>query len=73
MKKLIAVISLVFLGFHLQSQSNCDCKAELDFVYEQMQTMSSFKSQIKGELASTFESKYQELRNNVSEEMNITE
>lgn len=69
MKKLITVIAFITLNFALAAQSNCDCKAELNFVYEQMQTMSSFKSQIKGDLAREFEAKYQALSSQVSIEM----
>jgi len=69
MKKLITVIALITISFTLSAQSNCDCKAELDFVYEKMQTMSSFKSQIKGDLAQTFEAKYQELSEKVTNDM----
>lgn len=72
MKKLITVISLLVFGFSTQAQSNCDCKAEVDFVYEQMQTMSSYKSQIKGELVEKFEANYQTIREKVSDDMNIT-
>lgn len=69
MKKLITVIAFITFSFTLSAQSNCDCKAELNFVHEQMQTMSSFKSQIKGDLAQAFEAKYQDLSNKVSTDM----
>ncbi len=69
MKKLITVIVFITLNFSLTAQSNCDCKAELDFVYEQMQTMSSFKSQVKGDLSEKFESTYQELAKLVTADM----
>lgn len=69
MKKLITVIIFITLNFSLTAQSNCDCKAELSFVYEKMQTMSSFKSQIKGDLAQKFEAKYQALSSKVSSDM----
>lgn len=72
MNKIIAVIPLLIIGFNTQAQSICDCKAEMDFVYEQMQTMSSYKSQIKGELEDKFETTYQTIRERVSNDMNIT-
>lgn len=69
MKKLITVIVFISLNFSLTAQSNCDCTSELNFVYEKMQTMSSFKSQIKGDLAQEFEAKYQDLSSKVSSDM----
>ncbi len=70
MKKLITVIAFITFSFTLSAQSNCDCKAELDFVYEQMQTMASFKSQVKGDLGEKFESTYQALSAKVTTDMN---
>ena len=69
MKKLITVIALITITFTLSAQSNCDCKTELEFVYEQMQTMSSFKSQIKGGLTAEFDAKYLELSKKVTTNM----
>lgn len=69
MKKLITAIALFTFSITLSAQSNCDCKAELKFVYEQMQTMSSFKSQIKGELTRKFDAKYQGLSEKVTTDM----
>lgn len=69
MKKLITVIVLFIFSTSLSAQSNCDCKLELKFVYEQMQTMASFKSQIKGESAQEFDDKYQELTAAVTTKM----
>jgi len=69
MKKLITAIVLFTFSITLSAQSNCDCKAELEFVYEKMQTMSSFKSQIKGDVAREFDARYQELSSQVSSDM----
>lgn len=69
MKKLIVLIALFTFSITLSAQSNCDCKAELEFVYEKMQTMSSFKSQIKGDLAKNFVTSYQNISSQVSSDM----
>uniref|UniRef100_UPI00404775F9 S41 family peptidase n=2 Tax=Roseivirga sp. TaxID=1964215 RepID=UPI00404775F9 len=61
MKNLMTLILLITLSFNLSAQANCDCKPELDFVYEQMQTMSSFKDQIKGKDKENFVQTYQKL------------
>ncbi|OEK00179.1 hypothetical protein BFP97_01015 [Roseivirga sp. 4D4] len=73
MKKLITLFAFITLSISLSAQSNCDCKAELEFVYEQMQTMASFKSQIKGQKIEEFEVTYQKLSSNVSTDMNKAE
>lgn len=70
MKKIITFIALVTFSITLSAQSNCDCNVELKFVYEQMQTMSSFKSQMKGDLRAEFESIYQVLTTEVTSNMN---
>lgn len=71
MKKLITLFALITLSISLSAQSNCDCKAELEFVYNQMQTMASFKSQIKGQKLEEFEATYQELSAKVSTDMDM--
>ncbi|NVJ48205.1 MAG: hypothetical protein HWE07_13800 [Cytophagia bacterium] len=58
MKKLITLIALLSITISLHSQTTCDCKPELDFVYEQMQSTSSFKDQIKGDHKDKFEETY---------------
>jgi hypothetical protein len=58
MKNLMTLIFLFTLSFNLSAQANCDCKPELDFVYEQMKTTSSFKDQIKREKKAEFEEMY---------------
>lgn len=73
MKKLITLLVLLFLHVGLSAQSNCDCKSELKFVYEKMQTMSSFKSQIKGDKVDAFEEQYKLIEASLSPEMNKLE
>ncbi|MBO6662838.1 MULTISPECIES: S41 family peptidase [Roseivirga] len=73
MKKLLTLIALFTITLSLQSQSECDCKPELDFVYEQMQDISSFKDQIKGDRRDEFEQTYQSLRTQMSGSMTLSD
>ena len=73
MRKIIVLIALLIGGFSLSAQSQCDCKAELDFVYAQIKTAASFKSQMKGEKLDEFESAFQELRSEFTEEVSVLE
>ncbi|MDG1276545.1 MAG: S41 family peptidase [Algoriphagus sp.] len=69
MKNSLTLFLLISLSFKLSAQSNCDCKPELEFVYEQIQTTSSFKDQVKGERKRAFEKKYESLRSNMEGEI----
>jgi hypothetical protein len=69
MKNLMILIFLITLSFNLSAQANCDCKPELDFVYEQMKTTSSYKDQIKGEKNAEFENMYQKLGKQMTTKM----
>lgn len=62
MRKIVVLIVLLISGFSLSAQEQCDCKAELDFVYEQIKTADSFKSQIKGDKLEKFEQTYQDMQ-----------
>jgi hypothetical protein len=73
MKNLMTLILLITLSFNLSAQGNCDCKPELDFVYEQMQTTYSFKDQIKGDQKEVFESLYQKLSTQMTEQMTLSD
>ena len=66
MRKVILLIALLISGFTLAAQTECDCKAELDFVYEQMKKSASFKSQIKGEKLAEFEESYKQIKARLS-------
>ena len=66
MRKVILLIALLISGFTLAAQTDCDCKAELDFVYEQMKKSASFKSQIKGEKLAEFEESYKQIKARLS-------
>jgi len=69
----MTLILLITLSFNLSAQGNCDCKPELDFVYEQMQTTYSFKDQIKGDQKEVFEQRYQKLSTQMTEPMSLPE
>lgn len=69
MKTLFTLLILISLNFQLTAQSKCDCNPELDFVYEQMQSTSSFKDQIKGDKKVKFEEMYQMLGNQMEEDI----
>ncbi|KOF01460.1 hypothetical protein OB69_17240 [Roseivirga seohaensis subsp. aquiponti] len=71
MKNLMTLIFLITLSFNLSAQANCDCKPELDFVYDQMQTTYSFKDQIKGDQKEIFESLYQKLSTQMTGAMSL--
>lgn len=73
MKKLITLYALIAFSISLSAQSNCNCKVELEFVYEQMQTMASFKSQIKGQKIDEFERVYLEISEKVTTSMDVLE
>jgi len=73
MKKLITLFALIVFNISLSAQSSCNCKTELEFVYEQMQTMASFKSQIKGQKIDEFERAYLEISKKVTTSMDILE
>jgi hypothetical protein len=61
MKKITILLLLLLAGFQLSAQQNCDCRPELDFVYEQIKTTESYKYQIKDEMSDLFEKTYQQL------------
>ncbi len=67
MKNLAILLTLLSFSFTLSAQENCDCKAELDFVYEKIKTTESYKYQIKGEMSGKYEETYQELRAEMQE------
>ncbi|MFY0591083.1 S41 family peptidase [Roseivirga sp.] len=69
MKKLITLIAALIISSTLTAQTNCDCKADLKFVYDQMQTMSSYKSQIKGEEVGKFNAKFHQISGRVTSDM----
>ncbi|GAB5526951.1 MAG: hypothetical protein Roseis2KO_48230 [Roseivirga sp.] len=69
MKNLTILLLLLSFSFNLTAQENCDCKAELDFVYEKIKITESYKYQIKGEMSETFEQTYRELGVEMSEPM----
>lgn len=73
MKKLITLIALLTITISLQSQTTCDCKPELDFVYEQMQSTSSFKDQIKGNNRNDFEQTYLNLSAQMTSPMSLAD
>lgn len=69
MKNLLTLSLLILLSFNVSAQSKCNCKPELDFVYEQMQSTASFKDQIKGDKRNEFEEMYQMLGAQMEEDM----
>ncbi|WP_175574366.1 S41 family peptidase [Algoriphagus marinus] len=69
MKTLFTLLVLISFPFQLIAQSKCDCKPELDFVYEQMKSNSSFKDQIKGKKRLEVEEKYQNLGAQMEEDI----
>ena len=71
MKKLILIFAIIFIQFSLTAQTKCDCQLELEFVYTQMQTMSSFKDQIKGKGKENFEQTYQNLSSEMTSPLTI--
>jgi len=71
MRKTATIFILLISAFTLSAQQLCDCRSELDFVYEQIQDAASFKSQIKGETLTAFEKEYQQMRASFSEEVDL--
>lgn len=69
MKTLTILLLLLSFSFTLTAQENCDCKAELDFVYEKIKTTESYKYQIKGEMSAKYEQTYQELSAEIQEHL----
>lgn len=67
MRNLSILLLLLLAGFQLSAQQKCDCKAELDFVYEQIKITESYKYQIKGEMVKEHENTYRQLRTEISE------
>ena len=67
MKQIITLIIVLFFTQHLAAQESCNCPQELSFVYTQMQSMASFKSQVKGAEKKAFEKTYQAIREKINE------
>ena len=69
MKRILITLSLILVAGSLSARQKCDCTAELDFVYKQMKTTASFKSQIKGGAVADFEQTYLDIRKELTTEM----
>lgn len=67
MRNFMILLLLLSFSFNLPAQEKCDCKAELDFVYEKIKTTESYKYQIKGEMSRMYEQTYQGLRTEMQE------
>lgn len=61
MKQIIIAVLLAISSLSLKAQASCDCQQELNFVYEKMQEMVSFKSQVKGAKKKEFTEKYHQI------------
>lgn len=73
MKQIILIVLLVIFSFSLVAQESCDCQKEMDFLYQEMQTMASFKSQVKGEKKDSFDQVYQQLSNELKGQLSLEE
>lgn len=75
MKNLILFIAFLVVTTHFSTAQNntCNCKADLDFVVEELKKTPSYKKQIKGDKKQQFEDAYKNSVSKISSETTISE
>lgn len=69
----VAVIFFFTAFAKAQSTQTCDCKKDLSFINDQIQEMTSFKKQAKGEVLTNYKNTYEKITKEVTTETSVTE